>query len=352
MEGSNGNCIEETFSGMDYDLRRSPMRKTGRFHRFLSILALIFAAGVSFPASVPGQAYPEKPITIYCSYAAGATTDLTTRSLAEGAEKLLGVPVVVENKPGGTSTVCAGLVASRKPDGYSLAVISTGALNLLPHLAKLSYNPLKDFTLIMQYSCFLGGLCVLSESPIKTIEDFVAYAKANPGLSYGSPGMYSQQSLAVELLAQCRGLKFKHVPFKGGAEANTALLGKHLDFVAGAGQHIRYVKQGLFRMLAVYNTKKRNPNFPDIPTLEEIGCLDYPANGMILVGPRGVPAPIAMKLAETFKKVSEGPAFHKLLTNFDLPYEYKDRTQLEKEIPVQYEWVKGFLTKIGVKKEG
>jgi tripartite-type tricarboxylate transporter receptor subunit TctC len=316
------------------------------------MMALILAAGVYFPASAAGQAYPDKPITIYCSYAAGATTDLTTRSLAEGAEKILGVPVVVENKPGGTSTVCAGLVASRKPDGHHLAVISTGALNLLPHLLKLSYSPLKDFTLIMQYSRFLGGLCVLSESSIKTIDEFVAHAKANPGLSYGSPGMYSQQSLAVELLAQCRGLKFKHVPFKGGAEANTALLGKHTDFVAGAGQHIRYVKQGLFRMLAVYNSNKRDPNFPDVPTLEQIGCLDYPANRMILVGPRGMPEPVIKKLAETFKKVSEGPPFHRLLTTFDLPYDYKDRGQLEKEIPLQYEWVKSFLAKIGVKKEG
>ncbi len=93
----------------------------------------MLSAGVFFPAYIPAQAYPEKPITVYCSYAAGATTDLTTRSLAEGAEKLLGVPVVVENKPGGTSTVCASLIASRKLDGYSLAVISTGALNLLPH---------------------------------------------------------------------------------------------------------------------------------------------------------------------------------------------------------------------------
>ena len=328
------------------------MRFHPSFVRFFSMMVIILAIGVSSPRPAAGQAYPEKPITVYCSYAAGATTDLTTRSLAEGAEKILGVPVVVENKPGGTSTVCAGLVASRKPDGYTLGVISTGALNLLPHLVKLSYSPLKDFSLIMQYSRFLGGLCVVRESPIKTIDDFIAHAKANPGLSYGSPGMYSQQSLAVELLAQCKGLKFKHVPFKGGAEANTALLGKHTDFVAGAGQHINYVKQGLFRMLVIYNSNKRDPNFPEVPTLEEIGCLDYPANGMILVGPRGLPEAVIKKLAETFKRVSEGPAFHKVLTTFDLPYDYKDRAQLEKEIPVQYEWVKNFLDKIGVKKQG
>lgn len=319
--------------------------------KFFSFVALIGILSVAIGGSAAGQAYPDKPVTIYCSYAAGATTDLTSRSLAEGVEKILGVPVVVENKPGGTSTVCAGLVASKKPDGYTLGVISTGALNLLPYLVKLSYNPLKDFTLIMQYSQFLGGLCVLSESPIKTIDDFIAYAKTHPALSYGSPGMYSQQHLAVELLGQCKGLKLKHVPFRGGAESNTALLGKHLDFVAGSGQHIRFVKQGLFRELLIYNSNKRDPNFPGIPTLEEIGCQDYAANGMVLVGPKGMPEPAVKKLGEVFKKVSEGPNFHRLLENFDLPYAYKDRAELEKEIPVQYEQVKTLLMKIGIKEE-
>jgi len=265
---------------------------------------------------------------------------------------MLGVPVVVENKTGGTSTVCAGLVASKKPDGYTLGVISTGALTLMPHMVKLSYNPLKDFTVIMQYSRFLGGLTVLSESPIKTVDEFVAHAKAHPGLSYGSPGMYSQQHLAVELFGQCKGLKLKHVPFKGGAESNTALLGKHLDFVAGSGQHVRFVKQGLFRVLLIYNSNKRDPNFPNIPTQEEIGCQDYPANGMMLVGPKGMPEPMVKKLEEAFKKVSEAPQFHKLLEQFDLPYDYKGRAELEKEIPLQYEAAKNLLMKMGFKKEG
>jgi tripartite-type tricarboxylate transporter receptor subunit TctC len=320
--------------------------------KFFALVALMGILSVSIPVSAAGQAYPDKPITIYCSYAAGATTDLTTRSLAEGVEKILGVPVVVENKPGGTSTVCAGLVASKKPDGYTLGVISTGALTLMPHMVKLSYNPLKDFTVIMQYSRFLGGLTVLSESPIKTVDDFVVHAKAHPGLSYGSPGMYSQQHLAVELFGQCKGLKLKHVPFKGGAESNTALLGKHLDFVAGSGQHVRFVKQGLFRVLLIYNSTKRDPNFPNIPTQEEIGCQDYPANGMMLVGPKGMPEAMVKKLEEAFKKVSEAPQFHKLLEQFDLPYDYKGRVELGKEIPPQYEAAKNLLMKMGFKKEG
>jgi len=313
-------------------------------------VGLILAFLISFPPPASGQTYPDKPITIYCGYAAGASTDVTARALADGAEKLLGVPVVVENKAGGGATVAAALVASRKPDGYTLGVISTGALTVRPHLLKLGFNPLKDFTVIMNYSRYIGGLCVLSESPIKTIEEFIAYAKAHPGLSYGSPGMYTQQHLAVELFRECQGLTFKHIPTKGGAEANTQLLGKHTDFVAGAGQHITYVKQGVFRMLLIYNAEKRDPNYPNLPILKELGCQDAPALGYIVVGPKGIPDAISKKLGEVFKKVADGPVFQKVLANFDLPYDYRNREQMEKEVPVEYESYKTFLEKMGVKK--
>jgi tripartite-type tricarboxylate transporter receptor subunit TctC len=302
------------------------------------------------PTLAFSQDYPNKTITLYCGYAAGASTDVTARALADGAEKLLGVPVVVESKPGGGATVAAGLVASKKPDGYTLGVISTGALTVRPHLLKLSYNPLKDFTLIMQYSVYIGGLCVLAESSLKTIDDFIAYAKSHPGLSYGSPGMYTQQHLATELFRECKGLTFKHVPTKGGAEANTQLLGKHTDFAAGAGQHISYLKQGAFRMLVVYNTDKRDPNFPNVPTLKELGCPDAPALGYIVVGPKGMPEAITQKLNDTFKKVSESASFQKVLATFDLPYDYKSRKQLEQSVPIEYESLKTFLQKMGAKK--
>lgn len=320
------------------------------------MMSFAFVAGcaVSFLLCSPLAAsaeYPDRPITIYCGYAAGATTDLTARALADGMEKALGVPVVVENKAGGGATVAAGLLASKKPDGYTLAVISTGALANRPHVLKLSYDPLKDFTILMQYSRYIGGLCVLNESPLKTIGDFIAHAKANPGLSYGSPGKYTQQHLAVEDLAACKGLKFKHVPTKGGAEANTALLGKHTDFVAGAGQHINYVKQGVFRMLLVYNAEKRDPTFPNIPILKELGCPDVPALGYILVAPKDLPGAISRKLEEVGKKVVEGAAFHNLLEKYNLPFDYKDRKRMEKDILVEYEFYKKFFQQVGMKKD-
>ncbi len=316
---------------------------------FVSGLILAFLA--SFPTLTSGQDYPAKPITIYCGYAPGASNDLTARAMASGAEKLLGVPVVVENKPGGGATVCAGLVASKKPDGYTLGVIATGTLILRPHVLKVAYDPLKDFTFICQYARNIFGLCVLNESPVKTIDEFIAYARAHPGLSYGSSGMYSLDHLGIELFGQCKGITFKHIPTKGGAEAISLLLGKHTDFLSGAGQHIAHAKKGTFRMLLIWSANNRNPSFPNVPTLKEIGCQDVPGTGYTVIGPKGLPKAISKKLGETFKKVSAGPAFQKMLANLDVPYEYKDQTQMEKEIPADYEWGKTFLRQIGAKKE-
>ena len=127
--------------------------------RLLVVFGLIGTLLISFPAAAPGQAYPNKAITVYCGYAPGASTDLTARALAGAAEKILGVPVVVENKAGGSATVCAALVASKSPDGYTLGILDMAALSVRPHLLKVAFNPLTDFTFILQYGLYVGGLC-------------------------------------------------------------------------------------------------------------------------------------------------------------------------------------------------
>ncbi len=186
--------------------------------------------------------------------------------------------------------------------------------------------------------------------PIKNIQEFIAYAKSHPGLSYGSSGVYTQQHLAVELLGMCKGLTFKHVPYKSGAEANTSLIGKHTDFSAGSGQHIIYVKQGVFRMILLYNADKRDARYPNVPTLKELGCDDAPALGFITVAPKNLPPEIFKKLREAFKKVADSPEFQKTLDAVDLPYDYLEGAELEKSLLAQYEWYKVFLKKVGVKK--
>jgi tripartite-type tricarboxylate transporter receptor subunit TctC len=321
--------------------------------RFRHLWVAIGLVGVWFctPAPASGQAYPSKPITLYCGYAPGASTDVTARALATRAERILGVPVVVENKAGGAATVCATLIASKPPDGYTLAIFDSAVLTVRPHLLKLSFNPLTDFSPILQYGLYVGGLCVLSESPIKTIDEFVAYAKAHPGLAYGASGQFSRGHIAMELFAKCKGLIFKHMPVKGGAEADTALLGKHLDFVGGSGGHINYVKQGVFRLLMLFSMENRDPHFPNIPMQKELGCEDVPPNTYILIGPKGMPESVRNKVEDAFKKASEHPDFQKLMESQYLPYQYKGPAQLEKEILAQYEWYRTNLQKWGIAKK-
>lgn len=323
--------------------------RTGR-NRFGSC-GLILAFLVSFSVSAFGQAFPTKHINVYVGYGPGATTDLSARALGEGLEKVLGVPVAVENKPGATAGVAATLIARAKPDGYTIGVVSTGVVTVRPHILRAQYDPLKDFTLIAQYSRYIGALTVRGDSPIKTVDQFVAYAKAHPGMSYSSSGQHSQQQMGVELFRQCKGLEFTHLPAKGGAEANTLLLGGHVDFTAGSGQHMAYVRQGRLRNLVLLNTKERDPTQPDVPTMKDIGCQDAPALGYLIIGPKGLPDPVYKTLSDAIRKVTSGPDFQKTLANLEIPYDYKDRAQLEKETAEDFYLYKTFLEKMGVKPE-
>jgi tripartite-type tricarboxylate transporter receptor subunit TctC len=214
----------------------------------LAGLSLMLTGGL-LASGLATAKYPDKPITMYIAFAAGGTTDITGRALAQGIEKILGVPVTIENKGGGGATVANGLLASKKPDGYTLLVTSVGSITMRPLLLKLAYNA-QSFRPLMQFSYYIGGLVVNADSPIKTVDEFVDYAKKNPGLTYSSSGPHTQQQIGVEAFARCKGLVFKHMPTKGGSTANTALMGKHVDFVAGSGSHILLVEQGQFRELA------------------------------------------------------------------------------------------------------
>jgi tripartite-type tricarboxylate transporter receptor subunit TctC len=320
----------------------------GTRKNYRGISVVVFGMAFLLLASPALAEYPDKPVTIYCGYGPGASTDVSSRALASGLEKMWGIPVVVENKPGGGTTVCAGLVASKKPDGYTLGVISEGALTANPLLQKLAYDPLKDFTFLAQYATYFGAFVVRSDSPWKTLDEFIAHAKANPGMSYTSTGMHTRQQISAELLAQCKGLTFRHVPTKGGTDASTMLMGGHADFSTGSSQ-IVYVRQGAFRLLLRVNAETRHPDFPGAPTLKELGCPDVPSAGLDVIAPKGLPPAISKKLGEAIKKVSAEPAFQKVLTSFDVPYDYLDQEGLEKKVRKEYEWFKDYLQKSGIK---
>jgi len=304
----------------------------------------------TFVVVICRAAYPDHTITLYVAFSAGGTTDVTARALAESVEKTLGVPIAVENKGGGGATVANGLLATKKPDGYTLLVSSTGSITVRPLLVKLAYSP-KDFRVLMQYTSYIGGLVVRNDAPWKTVQEFIAYAKAHPGMTYSSSGPHTQQQVGVESFAQCNGLTFKHVPNKGGSGANTALMGGHVDFIAGSGSHLPYVEQEQFRELISFHRDDRDPSRPDIPVMKDIGCPPTnPPNGMLVIAPAGLPDDIAEKLTAAFKQASETPEFKKLLAKYNLPDEYISGADVMKGFPAEIAWYRKYFTNMGLLK--
>jgi tripartite-type tricarboxylate transporter receptor subunit TctC len=315
----------------------------------LAGLSLLLTGGL-LASGLASAKYPDKPITMYIAFAAGGTTDITGRALAQGIEKILGVPVTIENKGGGGATVANGLLASKKPDGYTLLVTSVGSITMRPLLLKLAYNA-QSFRPLMQFSYYIGGLVVNADSPIKTVDEFVDYAKKNPGLTYSSSGPHTQQQIGVEAFARCKGLVFKHMPTKGGSTANTALMGKHVDFVAGSGSHILLVEQGQFRELVTFHVDERDPKRPDIPVMKDIGCPPTnPPSGMIVVAPVGLPDAIAATLESALKQVAESPDFKQLLIKYNLPYAYENGATVASKFPAEIEWYTKYFKETGLLK--
>ena len=301
-------------------------------------------------------AFPDKPITLYVSYGAGATTDISARALASAAEKILGVPITIENKAGGGGTVAAGLLTSKKPDGYTLLIGSSASLTVRPSIMKVSYDPANIIGLV-QYSYFYNGSLVIpNDSPWKTLSDFVSYAKTHPGMSYATAGAggiaTTSQQLGVVALEQCFGLKFKHVPTKGGTEANTMLMGKHVDFTSGSGSHLPFIRDGAFRQLVVFQDR-RDENFPTVPTLKDEGCAyDAPPDSAIMVSaPKGLPPEVSKKLEDTFTKIIKSDEFKTMLKQNYLPYEYKDSKRLALDLKSEADWYRSYLQSLGALKK-
>lgn len=308
------------------------------------LTALAMAVGLTATGTAMAQKYPTKTITMYVAFSAGGTTDLTARAIAQGMEKILGVPVAVENKGGGGGTVSGALLAAAKPDGYTLLVASTGLLSMRPMMMKVAFKP-SSFTPLIQYSEYVGSLTVRKDAPYDTIEKFVEHAKKNPGMTYASSGVNTQQQIGVETVAKCKGLSFKHVPQKGGSNSNTQLMGGHIDFIAGSGSHLPFVEQGEFRELLVLHRDTRDPTKPNVPIMKDIGCPpSNPALGMIVVAPAGLPADVAKKLEQTMTTVVQQASFQELLKRFNLPYDFKDSAQLKQALAKETEWYKKYLT--------
>jgi len=310
---------------------------------FGALLAGIFLSGIA-----RGQDYPTKPINLLVGYPAGGSTDLSMRALAAEAARILKQPVVVSNVVGAAGTLVLGRVKGEKADGYTIFNAPTANFCRIPHLQAVPYDPLKDFSFIMQYGLYQYGLVVRADSPWKTFEEFIDYAKKNPKkINYATSGLGTGQHLAMEYMGQKEKIEWNHVPFPGGLQAVTALLGGHVQAVSQTTEWKEHVNAGTLRLLVVW-TDQRLKAFPNVPTLRERGYPFSVHSALSLMGPAGMPKPVVEKLQNAFAQAMESKAFLDVMDKFDMPPAYLGSDALTKLVNKDYTETGELIKSLGI----
>ena len=295
---------------------------------FIGISAALMAGSV-LPLPAAAQAYPARPIKYICPWPAGGSTDVVMRSLAEAAGRHLGQAIIVENRPGAGGTLGALDLVNAKPDGYTVAQLPHGVFRL-PHMQKVAFDTLKDFTWIACLTGYTFGLVVQAESPFKTIKDLVDYARLNPGkLSYGSTGVGTSPHLAVEEFAQRADIKLNHIPFKGNAENMQALMGGHIASASDATGWGPHVESGKLRLLATYGSK-RTKRWPQTPTLDELGYQTVSDSPFGVCGPKGMEPAVTRAIHDAFRKAIAEPSVLAIFDKYDQSVIYMNTEQYTK----------------------
>jgi tripartite-type tricarboxylate transporter receptor subunit TctC len=299
----------------------------------LSALAALPLAAPAIGTSSVARAqadYPNHPIRLVIPWPPGASADAFLRTIADQTGKRLGQTMVPDNKPGANASLSGVALKDARPDGYTLGQIHTGSFRAALMADKPAYDPLTDFTYIIQLSGSVHGIVVRADSPWKTFEEFVADARAKPGkLTYGTFGQASIQNLVMVDLQQRLGLELAHVPYKGGSDLYNGLLGSQIDAIADASGWIPLVQSGKFRLLVVWGSR-RLPLFPDVRTLQEAG-IDLVVNSPYGVcGPRGMDPAVVKKIHDAMKDALYDPATQAVMATFNMPTLYLDTAAYDK----------------------
>lgn len=274
------------------------------------VAAVALALGAS--AVVPSHAadYPNRPVTIVVPYAPGGATDASARLVAQALQKQIGGSFIIENVGGAGTTIGSAKVARAAADGYTLLWGGLSSNVMAPNLyAKLPFDAATAFEPVSMIASQPYLLAVNAKSPLHTIQQLIAKAKAEPGkLNFGSPGQGSSPHLTTELILKETGITGQHVPYKGAAPALTALLGNDIDFLVDTPTApVPMIKAGQLRALVV-TSAKRIPDLPNVPTMQEIGVRGFEADTWFaLFAPRGTPADVVASLNKSVNAVLKDP---------------------------------------------
>jgi tripartite-type tricarboxylate transporter receptor subunit TctC len=278
--------------------------------RLLILILATMVGGSIFNQAVTAQEFPKKPIEIVCPFPAGASIDLTARLVADTAPKYLGQPMVVINKPGGAGTLTAADLIRSKADGYKLAIMTSYYFGATSKTQKLPFNP-SDLVPITNLMEFRFGLYVKGDSPWKTLDDLLDYARKNPGnIKWGHPGRGLSIYISALSIFRKAGVETKDVPYKGSPQVLASLLGGHINVATGVLGTVKdHIAAGTIRYLTVYSDH-RYSDIPDVPTVIELGYPEAAIPSFIgLYAHKDTPENIKQTLMVAFKKTYDDSDF-------------------------------------------
>jgi tripartite-type tricarboxylate transporter receptor subunit TctC len=298
------------------------------------LTAAVLASALLGAEAGAQEAYPSKPITLVVPFPPGGVADIVARPAADALGRVLGAPVVIENKAGAGGGIGMAYVAKAKPDGYTL-LLALSSISILPEADKIIGRPpmyqLDQLVPIARLTADPTVLAVRADSRWKTLQEFVADARNRPGaISYGSSGNYGTMHVPMEMFASDAGIKLLHVPYTGAGPAVVGLLGGSIDAVAsGPSTVIQHVKAGTVRVLASWGDH-RLASLPDVPTLSESGFNAVFFQWSGLFAPAGTPAPVLAKLRDAARITASDPRFVSALATVETPVQYLDAPELQR----------------------
>lgn len=317
------------------------------------VILVLFVAGLLLQASVCGsqaKQYPVKPIKMLVHASAGGTTDVSMRVVAKVASEYLGQPIVIQNTPGAGGAVALSTLAKAAPDGYTFSTVSGTPAIAMPLVQDVPYDILKDFVMVAQYTTYQEAVAVHVDSPWKTWDQFWEYARKNPGrITYGTTGATGAMRMIMEMMAKQEGAKVTLVPFDGGAPAFAAVLGRHIDSAIGA-EFAAGARDGKLRLLAVI-ADNRLPDYPDVPTAQELD-VDIPDMFMVgILAPKGTPADIAATVADAFRKALEDPGVTKAIEQLQMIPKFRNGEDLRAMIIRATDQLRPIVEELGLAKK-
>jgi tripartite-type tricarboxylate transporter receptor subunit TctC len=294
----------------------------GLSRRTLLVQGAVATLGIALPQHArPSGVFPTRPITLWVPWPAGGATDISLRVLAELASHHLGQTVLTDNRSGGGGTLVMPILQQAEPDGYTIAQMPYPVFRA-PHTQKVLWDPVRDVTPIIQVSGVTFGVLVPAASPLQSLEDLFAFARARPGeLSIATNGVGTTPHVVLEDLFTARGLRYIHVPYKGTSEQINAIAAGQVMAGVNSTGFGPAVDSGRLRLLVTF-ASQRSKRWPHVPTLRELGYDIVAQSPFGLAGPRGLPSAVVSVLHQAFKKAMFEPQFINELAKYDQEIDY------------------------------